>query len=123
MLLEDQYDTIIGEKGSNLSGGQRRRITLARAFLKNTPLLVLDEATASLKVQSEKLVYETMDQLMLDKTVVVIAHRMSTIQQMDKIIVIDQGAKVEEGNHEELMANEGFYYHLIQSQFIENGLK
>lgn len=119
MKLENGYETVIAEKGSTVSGGQRQRLTIARAFLKNAPILVMDEATSALDVQSERLIYEAMDELMADKTVIVIAHRLSTIKQMDRVIVMDQGEIVEDGSHEELMALEGRYYQLVVSQFQE----
>lgn len=115
MQLENGYDTIVAEKGSTLSGGQRQRITIARAFLKDSPLLVLDEATSAVDVLNESRVYQAMDQLMADKTVVVIAHRLSTIKKMDRIIVLDHGMIVEEGNHEELISLQGYYYQLNQN--------
>lgn len=105
--LEQGYNTLVGERGIKLSGGQRQRIAIARAILKDVPILVLDEATSSLDSKTEKLIQESLDEIMADKsrTVIAIAHRLSTLKTMDRIIVIDQGKVIEQGSHEQLIAN------------------
>lgn len=118
MQMEDQYQTVIGERGSKLSGGQRQRISIARAVLKNPPILVLDEATSALDTQSEKLVQEALFNLMKNRTSLVIAHRLSTIQHADLILVIKDGEIIEQGTHSELIDEEGFYFKLIDMQSV-----
>lgn len=115
--LENGYTTLIGEKGLKLSGGQRQRLSIARAVLKNPPLLILDEATSALDTASEHLVQDAIYNLMKDRTSVVIAHRLSTIKHADKILVIDKGAIIEQGTHEELVNLNGVYKKLCDSQF------
>lgn len=110
------YETICGEMGSNLSGGQRQRIAIARAILKNTKLLILDEATSALDSLNEQLIQESLNSLMRDKTVLVIAHRLSTLSKMDRIIVFDKGHIVEDGSHADLIKLNGLYTKLWQSQ-------
>jgi len=104
MKLENGYDTSIGDRGGKLSGGERQRLTIARAVLKNPPILILDEATSSLDSKSEKLVQEALVKLMKGRTTIVIAHRLSTIQYADEIIVMQEGKIAERGNHIGLMA-------------------
>jgi len=115
--LSDGYDTVLGERGMTLSGGQRQRIAIARAVIRNTPILVLDEPTSGLDSSSEKLVFEALDRLMKNKTTIVIAHRLSTIRNADVIFVIDDGRIVESGRHEELMKQGGLYAELHNLQF------
>ena len=110
------YDTNIGDRGAKLSGGQRQRICIARAVLKNPPIMLLDEATSALDTESEKLVQDSLYKLMENRTTVVIAHRLSTIQNADKIVVVSGGMVEEEGTHQELMAKEGLYKRLIDMQ-------
>lgn len=111
-------ETLVGERGIKLSGGQRQRVAIARAILKNPAILILDEATSSLDSESEKLVQAAMDELMKNRTSIIIAHRLSTIRKADKILVIEQGRIVEQGNHEDLSTNEnGLYANLLKLQF------
>ena len=115
-----KLDTIVGERGIQLSGGQRQRIAIARAVLKNPKILILDEATSSLDSESERLVQEALEKLMQWRTSVVIAHRLSTVRNADKIIVLEEGIIVEQGTHTELIANEnGLYKTLTELQFAK----
>jgi subfamily B ATP-binding cassette protein MsbA len=116
MQMPKGYDTIIGDRGMNLSGGQRQRLTIARAILKNPPILILDEATSALDSESEKLVQEALNKLMRNRTSIVIAHRLSTIQYADEIVVMDKGKVVEKGNHISLLAKNGLYKKLVELQ-------
>ncbi len=116
--LPHGYDTIIGERGVRLSGGQRQRLAIARAMLKNAPILILDEATSHLDTESELLVQRALANLMIDRTVIVIAHRISTIRRADKIVVIDKGMISETGSHEELIAGRGIYQRLHELQYM-----
>ena len=118
MALENGYETNIGERGNKLSGGQRQRVSIARAVLKNPPILILDEATSALDTESEKLVQEALENLMRDRTSLVIAHRLSTIKSADNIIVLSKGKIVEQGTHEELMELKGMYHNLSTLQGI-----
>jgi len=119
MELPAGYDTIIGEKGVRLSGGERQRIAIARALLKNAPILVLDEATSALDSQSEALVQSALHNLMTGRTVIVIAHRLSTVRRADRIVVLENGTIAEIGRHEELMQKAGIYRKLYDLQFID----
>ena len=113
------YDTMVGDRGSTLSGGERQRVTLARALLLNPPILILDEATASLDSQSERLVQEALSNIMEGRTSIVIAHRLSTVQHADKIVVLQNGMIVETGDHTSLMERQGEYYKFVGLQWMQ----
>jgi len=115
--LPEGYKTFLGERGVRLSGGQRQRIAIARAMLKNPPLLLLDEATSALDAESERMVQAALEAAMADRTTLVIAHRLATVQKADRIVVMEQGRIVEEGNHQELMQRDGLYAKLARMQF------
>ena len=116
MQIKDKYDSLVGERGVKLSGGQRQRIAIARVVVKNAPILILDEATSSLDSITEQAIQETLDEVMKGKTVIVVAHRLSTIAHLDRILVFDQGRIVEDGSHAELLARQGAYYRLWSRQ-------
>lgn len=115
--LSDGYDTMLGERGVNLSGGQRQRLAVARAILKDAPILLLDEATSALDAESEKLVQDALDKLMVGRTTIVIAHRLATVLKADRILVMDKGTIAEEGNHKSLVKKGGIYARLAKLQF------
>lgn len=115
--LPDGYDTCIGERGVKLSGGQKQRLAIARIFLKNPPVLILDEATSSLDNATEKLIQKALDKLSHNRTTLIVAHRLATVQNVDRIVVLDKNGLVEQGSHKELMALKGEYYKLYQAQF------
>ncbi|MGZ8531207.1 MAG: ATP-binding cassette domain-containing protein, partial [Candidatus Binatia bacterium] len=118
--MPNGYDSEIGEMGLQLSGGQRQRIAIARALLKDAPILILDEATSSLDADSERSVQEALETLMSTRTTIVIAHRLSTIRKADRIVVMVDGAIAEQGTHDELMARDSEYSRLYSLQLLEN---
>ncbi len=117
--MPEGYATVIGERGVKISGGERQRIAIARAILKNPPILVLDEATSALDAESEKLVQEAIENLMANRTVILIAHRLATVKKADRIVVLDRGLIVEQGTHQELLGNEGIYAKLHNLQILQ----
>jgi subfamily B ATP-binding cassette protein MsbA len=117
--LPEGYDTVLGERGTRLSGGQRQRIAIARALLRDAPILILDEATSSLDTESESLVQDAIERLMQHRTVLVIAHRLSTVRKADRIVVMQDGRIVDQGTHRELLDREGLYHRLYQLQFSD----
>jgi ATP-binding cassette subfamily B protein len=121
--LPNGYDTIVGEGGSTLSGGERQRISIARAILKDAPIILLDEATASVDPDNEKHIQMAISELVKDKTLVVIAHRLSTIRNADQILVLDEGRLIQNGTHAELMEQEGQYRNLWEKRITARGWK
>ena len=117
--MPQQLQTPVGENGALLSGGQRQRLAIARAILRDAPILILDEATAALDNESERLVQDALQRLMPERTTLVIAHRLSTIEHADQVLVMDHGRIVERGTHNELLALGGLYEHLHRMQFRE----
>jgi subfamily B ATP-binding cassette protein MsbA len=118
--LPGGYDTVVGERGVKLSGGQRQRIAIARAILKDPAVLILDEATSSLDTESERLIEDALSKLLVGRTTLIIAHRLSTVQRADRLVVLDRGRIVEEGTHGELLALGGLYSRLYQRQFRDD---
>jgi subfamily B ATP-binding cassette protein MsbA len=116
LQLENGYDTLLGDRGGRLSGGQRQRISIARAVMKNPPVLILDEATSALDSESEKAVQEALENVMQGRATLIIAHRLSTVQNADEIVVMQEGRIIEQGSHSELIALEGMYSKLIKLQ-------
>lgn len=121
--LPNGYDTIVGEGGASLSGGERQRISIARALLKDAPIVVLDEATASIDPENEQLIQQALTELTREKTVVVIAHRLATIEHADQILVVEDGTVVQRGTHEELLAQEGVYRRFVGARAEAEGWK
>jgi subfamily B ATP-binding cassette protein MsbA len=120
VTMPEQYETFIGERGQRLSGGQRQRLAIARALLKNSPILILDEATSSLDAESERLVQDALANLMRDRTSFVIAHRLSTVRRADAIVALERGRIAEIGRHDELLARpDGVYAKLYAQQIFE----
>ena len=117
--LPKQYETNIGDGGNKLSGGQKQRISIARAVLKNPPIMILDEATSALDTESEQLVQTALEKMMKNRTSLVIAHRLSTIQKADNIVVLRKGTIIEQGKHEELLAKKGEYFKLVTMQTLQ----
>ncbi len=120
MELPDGYDTVLGERGTRLSGGQRQRVAIARALLRNAPILILDEATSALDTESEVLVQDAIERLMTDRTVLVIAHRLSTVRRADRIVVLQNGRVEDQGTHDQLLARDGLYRRLYELQFASD---
>ena len=112
--LSDGYDTVVGEGGSTLSGGEKQRISIARAILKDAPIIILDEATSSVDPENEHMLISAIKELTKNKTLISIAHRLSTVREADQIIVIDKGRIVQRGNHNELIGQDGVYKHFIE---------
>jgi ABC-type multidrug transport system fused ATPase/permease subunit len=117
MRLPQQYATQVGERGVQLSGGERQRICIARAFLKDAPVLILDEPTSSIDSKTEAGILQALERLMIGRTTLLVAHRLSTIRHADQIVVLDRGQLVEQGSHEALLRRQGLYWQLYELQF------
>ena len=116
MQLPEGYDTVIGEGGASLSGGERQRISIARAIMKDSPVIILDEATANVDPENERDLMQAIDALTKEKTIIMIAHRLKTVMNADQILVVDKGRIVQRGSHEELMAEEGIYSRFVEAR-------
>jgi ABC-type multidrug transport system fused ATPase/permease subunit len=116
--LNDNYNSIIGDRGAKLSGGQIQRIAIARAILKNSDILIFDEATSALDSESERIIFENLKNILTDKTIIFISHRLSTIKDVDEILCVDKGRIVEQGKHEELLKNRSYYWNLFKDQIL-----
>lgn len=116
MSLPDGYDTVIGEGGASLSGGEKQRISIARAIMKDSPIIILDEATANVDTENEAELTKAIDELTKEKTIIMIAHRLKTVRNADNIIVIDKGRIVQRGRHDELMQQEGIYRTFVEDR-------
>ena len=114
--LSEGYDTNVGERGASLSGGQKQRIAIARALMTNPRILIFDEATSQLDYESERIIMKNLDKICAGRTVIIIAHRLSTVRPCEKLFVMDRGQLIEEGSHDELMAKQGMYYGLYHQQ-------
>ena len=123
MALPDGYNTVIGEGGASLSGGEKQRISIARAIMKDSPVIILDEATASVDPENEKELMEAIDALTREKTIFMIAHRLKTVRNADRILVLDNGKIVQQGKHEELMQQEGIYKRFVASRELATSWK
>lgn len=123
MALPDGYDTVIGEGGASLSGGEKQRISIARAIMKDAPVIILDEATANVDPENEQELMAAIDALTSEKTIFMIAHRLKTVRNADRILVVDSGRIVQQGKHEELMREEGIYKRFVQSRELAAGWK
>ena len=116
MQLPEGYDTVIGEGGASLSGGERQRISIARAIMKDSPVIILDEATANVDPENERDLMQVIDAHTKEKTIIMIAHRLKTVMNADQILVVDKGRIVQRGSHEELMAEEGIYRRFVEAR-------
>ena len=116
--MPEGYDTVVGERGSTLSGGQRQRIAIARALITNPKIIIFDEATSALDYESERIIMDNLDKIKQNRTMLIIAHRLSTVQNCDIIVALDKGEIIEVGNHQELMDKKGYYYNLYTQQGV-----
>ena len=121
--LPDSYDTFLGERGIGLSGGEKQRLSIARAVMKNPSILIFDEATAAVDSETEELIQQAIERLIRGRTTLMIAHRLSTLRKANRILVVDKGRIIENGSHEELMALKGKYYKLIQIQSMSQKIR